>query len=66
MLNVGVIFYMHVGLVRFIYMLRIATEMEVQCTCGVGPMRLLVSRTDMNYMRRFYKCPIYKVWNVVA
>jgi hypothetical protein len=66
MSNVGVIFYMHVGLVRFVYVLRIVMEMKVQCTCGAGPIRLLVSRTDRNYIRRFYKCPIYKVWNVVA
>ena len=61
MSNVVVIFYMHVGLVRVVYVLRIAMEMEVQCTCGAGPMRLLVSRTDRNYMRRFYKCHLYKI-----
>jgi hypothetical protein len=58
---VEVIFYMHVNLVGFIYVLRIVMEMEVQCTCGAVPMRLLVYRTDGNYMRRFYKCPLYKV-----
>ena len=60
------IFYMYVNLVGFVYVLRIAMEMEMQCTCGAGPMRLLVSRTDRNYMRCFYKCPLYKVWNVFA
>lgn len=36
-------------------------DVEVNCTCGAGPMRLLVLRTERNYMRRFYKCPIGKV-----
>jgi hypothetical protein len=37
-------------------------DVEVNCTCGAGPMRLLVSRTERNYMRRFYKCLLGKVW----
>jgi hypothetical protein len=57
----GVIFYMYVNLVGFIYVLRIVMEMEMQCTCGDGPMRLLVSRTGRNYMRHFYKYLLYKV-----
>ncbi|XP_062170359.1 uncharacterized protein LOC133876082 [Alnus glutinosa] len=32
----------------------------VNCTCGAGPMTLLISRTERNYMRRFYKCPLGK------
>jgi hypothetical protein len=36
-------------------------DVEVNCTCGAGSMRLLVSRIERNYMRCFYKCPLGKV-----
>jgi hypothetical protein len=39
-----------------INLLTIVMELELNCTCGVGPMRLLISRTYKNYMRHFYKC----------
>ncbi|KAE8009292.1 hypothetical protein FH972_005739 [Carpinus fangiana] len=35
-------------------------DLEIECSCGAGPMTLLVSRTDRNYMRRFYKCPLFQ------
>jgi hypothetical protein len=37
-------------------------ELEENCTCGARPIRLLISRTDKNYMRRFYKYPIGKLY----
>jgi hypothetical protein len=45
----------------FLTLYQLDMDVEVNCTCGAGPMRLLVSRTERNYMRRFYKCPLGKV-----
>jgi hypothetical protein len=40
---------------------KLVIELELNCTCGAGPMQLLISRTDRNHMRRFYNCPLNKV-----
>jgi hypothetical protein len=65
-ISMSVVELYYVILAGFVYVFKeLVMDFKMEFTCGAGLMKLLISRTDNNHMRRFYKCPLRKVCNCV-